>query len=77
MHLRLSHAITLIDPLAQRLFRLPVRAKHNPRLSCSLSWTIIGTSFNLVDQRANYACTDGRWILGDPFTLGDGRQVAM
>jgi hypothetical protein len=38
---------------------------------------ITGTTFNLIDQRANYACTDGRWILGEPFTLGDGRQVAL
>jgi hypothetical protein len=38
---------------------------------------INGTTFNLVDQRANYACTDGRWILGEPFDMGDGRQVAM
>jgi hypothetical protein len=38
---------------------------------------ITGTTFNLVDQRATYACTDGRWILGEPFTLPDGRQIAM
>jgi hypothetical protein len=38
---------------------------------------ITGTTFNIVDQRANYACTDGRWILGEPFDLGDGRQVAV
>ena len=38
---------------------------------------ITGTTFNLVDARANYACTDGRWIMGEPYTLGDGRQVAM
>ena len=38
---------------------------------------ITGTTFNIVDLRANYACTDGRWILGEPFNLGDGRQVAM
>ena len=31
----------------------------------------------LVDQRANYACTEGRWIIGEPFTLADGRQVAL
>src|SRR5258708_32823561 len=37
---------------------------------------ITGTTFNLVDTRANYACTDGRWIMGEPYTLGDGRQVA-
>jgi hypothetical protein len=38
---------------------------------------ITGTTFNLVDAHANYACTDGRWILDEPLALGDGRQVAM
>jgi hypothetical protein len=38
---------------------------------------ITGTTFTLLDQHANYACTDGRWIVGDPLTLADGRQVAM
>jgi hypothetical protein len=33
---------------------------------------ITGTTFTLIDQRANYACTDGRWVLGEPFTLADG-----
>jgi hypothetical protein len=38
---------------------------------------ITGNTFTLVDARANYACTDGRWILGEPITMGDGRQTAM
>jgi hypothetical protein len=38
---------------------------------------ITGTTFNIVDTRASYACTDGRWILGEPYSLADGRQVAM
>ena len=38
---------------------------------------ITGTTFSLFDQRAEYACTDGRWVLGEPFGLGDGRQVAL
>jgi hypothetical protein len=38
---------------------------------------ITGTTFSVVDQRANFACTDGRWVLGEPFGLGDGRQVAL
>jgi hypothetical protein len=38
---------------------------------------ITGTTFSVVDQHANYACTDGRWVMGQPFGLGDGRQVAL
>ena len=38
---------------------------------------ITGTTFSLVDQRADFACTDGRWVLGEPFDLGDGRRVAL
>jgi hypothetical protein len=38
---------------------------------------ITGTTFSLVDQRADYVCTDGRWVLGEPFGLGDGRQAAL
>jgi len=38
---------------------------------------ITGTTFSLIDQRANYACTDGRWIIGEPLALAHGRQTAM
>src|SRR5215467_293214 len=37
---------------------------------------ITGTTFMLLDQRANYAGTDGRWIIGQPLSLADGRQTA-
>jgi hypothetical protein len=38
---------------------------------------IVGTTFSLVNAGANYACTDGRWIMGEPLSLADGRQTAM
>jgi hypothetical protein len=32
------------------------------------------TTFVLASLRANYACTDGRWIVGEPLDLGDCRR---
>lgn len=84
MHSRLSRAVMLVALIGPALFS-PARASAEQSLVVLLTLVdgtacrgpISGTTFNLVDQRANYACTDGRWILGEPFNLGDGRQVAM
>jgi hypothetical protein len=83
MHSRLIRVIALVILLGSTLVS-PVGAQAQPTVvlltladGTACRGPITGTTFNLVDQRANYACTDGRWILGEPFSLGDGRQVAM
>jgi hypothetical protein len=84
MHARLYRAVALTALLGSTLIS-PVRA-NSPESAIVLitlsdgtacRGPIEGTTFNLVDSRANYACSDGRWILGEPFSLADRQQVAM
>jgi len=83
-HTRLARGIALVALLGSTLVS-PVGASAEQPSVALLTLTdgtacrgpITGTTFSLIDQRANYACTDGRWIFGEPLTLGDGRQVAM
>jgi hypothetical protein len=84
MHTRFYRTIALVTMVGWTVV-FPVRAMAEQSTVTLLTLIdgtacrgpITGTTFNLVDLRANYACTDGRWILGDPFTMGDGRQIAL
>jgi hypothetical protein len=83
---RLSRVFPLVAFLGSMLV-LPAGASADQQQPTVVQFTLLdgtacrgpitGTTFTLLDQRANYACTDGRWIMGEPLTLGDGRQVAM
>jgi hypothetical protein len=84
MHARLYRAVALTALLGSTLIS-PVRA-NSPESAVVLitlvdgiacRGPIEGTTFSLVNARANYACTDGRWIIGEPLSLPDGRQTAM
>jgi hypothetical protein len=84
MHARLYRAVALTALLGSTLIS-PVRA-NSPESAIVLitlsdgiacRGPIEGTTFNLVDARANYACTDGRWIIGEPLSLADGRQTVV
>src|SRR5262252_887267 len=79
-----STALALVALLGAALIQPATVSAQQPTVSLltlvdgtACRGPITGTTFSLVDARANYACTDGRWILGEPLTLGDGRQVAM
>ena len=83
MHVRLSRAVVLVALLGAMLIPPATASAQSSVVLLTLvdgtacRGPITGVTFSLIDQRANYACTDGRWILGEPFTLGDGRQVAL
>lgn len=84
MHARSYRVLALVALLGSMLISPATAGAQQPAVvlltlvdGTACRGPITGTTFNLVDQRADYACTDGRWILGEPFNLGDGRQVAM
>jgi hypothetical protein len=84
MHYRLNRALALISLLGVTLIPPATASAQQPSVSLftlvdgtACRGPITGTTFTLVDQHANYACTDGRWILGEPMSLADGRQIAM
>jgi hypothetical protein len=83
MHARLYRAVAVVALLGSILVS-PVRASAPEDAIVLITLAdgmacrgpIEGTTFTLVNLRANYACTDGRWILGEPLSLADGRQTA-
>src|SRR5215218_10654107 len=84
MHSRLRRAIVLVTVLGSAFVGPTAASAEQPTVvlltladGTACRGRITGTTFNLVDTRANYACTDGRWVMGEPFTLGDGRQVGL
>jgi hypothetical protein len=84
MHARLYRAVAAVALLGATLVS-PVRAGAPQDAIVLITLVdgvacrgpIEGTTFALAGLRANYACTDGRWILGEPLSLADGRQTAM
>src|SRR5262249_47697029 len=86
MHTRLYRAIALLALLGPSPVAPAASAQSAPTPPTLTLLTLVdgtacrgpinGTTFTLLDQRANYACTDGRWIIGQPFSLADGRQTA-
>jgi hypothetical protein len=83
MHFRLNRALALVALLSATLLPPASASADQPSVvliplvdGTACRGPITGTTFLLVDQRANYACTDGRWIIGEPLSLADGRQTA-
>jgi hypothetical protein len=83
MHFRFNRALALVALLGATLLPPASASADQPSVTLitlvdgtACRGPITGTTFMLVDQRANYACTDGRWIIGEPLSLADGRQTA-
>jgi hypothetical protein len=84
MHFRLDRALALVSLLCATLLPPASVSADQPSVvlitlvdGTACRGPITGTTFTMVNARATYACTDGRWILGEPFSLADGRQTAM
>jgi hypothetical protein len=72
MHFRLNRALALVALLGAILMPPATASADQPSVTLvtlvdgtACRGPITGTTFNLVDARGNYACTDGRWILAN------------